>query len=182
MRRDDARWFRALLRLFPAEFRGDFGRQMVDDFRDQREETAAQRGTRGKLGLWFRTVADVLRRAPLEHADVLRRDASYAIRILRRRPASTATVIASIAIGIGLNTALFTVVRGVLWQSLPFAGSDRLVRVVEVDPAFPDRFPHLTPGTSSTCVNKRVGSAASRLAPGLPRRSSSLASRRSSPA
>ena len=146
MRRDDARWFRALLRLFPAEFRGDFGRQMVDDFRDQREETAARRGTRGKLGLWFRTVADVLRRAPLEHADVLRRDAAHAIRILRKRPASTATVIASIAIGIGLNTALFTVVRGVLWQSLPLADSDRLVRIVEVDPAFPERFPHLTPG------------------------------------
>jgi predicted permease len=119
---------------------------MVDDFRDQREETAARRGTRGRLLLWCRTVADVLRRAPMEHADVLRRDAAHAIRILRRRPASTATVIASIAIGIGVNAALFTVVRGVLWQSLPFADSDRLVRVVEVDPAFPDRFPHLTPG------------------------------------
>ena len=146
MRRDDARWFRALLRLFPAEFRGDFGRQMVDDFRDQREETAARRGTRGRLLLWCRTVADLLRRAPLEHADVLRRDAAYAIRILRKRPASTATVIASIAIGIGLNTALFTVVRGVLWQSLPLAGSDRLVLIVELDPAFPERFPSLTPG------------------------------------
>ena len=33
MSRDDARWFRALLRLFPSEFRGDFGRQMLEDFR-----------------------------------------------------------------------------------------------------------------------------------------------------
>ena len=30
--------FRALLRLFPAEFRGDFGEQMVQDFEDQRQE------------------------------------------------------------------------------------------------------------------------------------------------
>ena len=92
----------------------------------------------------------------------------HAIRILRRRPASTATVIASIAIGIGLNTALFTVVRGVIWQSLPFPGSDRLVRVVEVDPALPDRFPHLIRATSSICVNEHAGSVASRLAPGPP--------------
>jgi putative ABC transport system permease protein len=146
MGKDNARWFRALLRLFPSEFRGDFERQMVEDFREQREEAAARRGTRGMLRLWLRTIVDVLRRAPQEHADVLRRDASHAIRILSKRPASTATVVASIAIGIGLNTALFTVVRGVLWQSLPLAGSDRLVRVVEADPAFPDRFPHLTPG------------------------------------
>jgi len=146
MRRDDTRWFRALLRLFPSEFRGDFGRQMVDDFRELHEDAAARSGQDGIRRLWLRTVGDVLRRAPQEHVDVLRRDASHAIRILRRRPASTATVVASIAIGIGLNAALFTVVRGVLWQSLPFADSDRLVRVVEVDPAFPDRFPHLTPG------------------------------------
>ena len=146
MSRDDARWFRALLRLFPSEFRGDFGRQMVDDFREQREDAAGRRGPRGPVRLWLRTIADVFRQAPLEHADVLRRDASHAIRILRRRPASTAIVIASIAVGIGLNTALFTVVRAVLWQSLPFADSDRLVRIVEFDPAFPERFPHLTPG------------------------------------
>ena len=38
------RWFRALLRLFPSEFRGDFARQMVEDFRDQSEEAAARRG------------------------------------------------------------------------------------------------------------------------------------------
>ena len=146
MSRDDARWFRALLRLFPSEFRGDFGRQMVEDFRELSLDVAARRGARGKLALWFRTVVDVARRAPAEHADVVRRDAAHAIRILRRRPASTGTVVATIAIGIGLNAALFTVVRGVLWQSLPFTGSDRLVSIVEADPAFPDRFPRLTPG------------------------------------
>jgi putative ABC transport system permease protein len=134
MSRDDARWFRALLRLFPSEFRGDFGRQMTDDFRDQRDDAAASHGARGIRRLWLSTVADILWRAPQEHLDVLRRDASHAIRLLRRRPASTATVIASIAIGIGLNAALFTVVRGVLWQSLPFPDSDRLARIVEVGP------------------------------------------------
>jgi hypothetical protein len=117
------RWFRTLLRLFPMEFRGDFGQQMAEDFREQREEAGARRGPRGIRRLWLRTVVDIVRRAPQEHADVLRRDAAHAIRILRRRPASAATVIASIAIGIGLNTALFTVV----WRSTPsspFANPD----------------------------------------------------------
>jgi hypothetical protein len=118
---------------------------MVDDLRDQRQEAATRRGTRGRLELWLRTVADVLWRAPVEHADVLRRDAAYAIRILRRRPASTATVIASIAIGIGLTTTLFTIVSAVLWQSLPFPEAERLVRIVEFDPGS-QRTAYLTNG------------------------------------
>jgi len=77
---------------------------------------------------------------------VLRRDATHAIRLLRKRPASTATVIASIAIGIGLNTALFTMVKGVLWDSLPLPGADRLVRIVEVEPRSPQRTRVLTSG------------------------------------
>jgi hypothetical protein len=36
------RLFRALLRVFPLEFRGDFGRQMTEDFRDQREDAATR--------------------------------------------------------------------------------------------------------------------------------------------
>ena len=109
---------------------------MVEDFRDQREEAAAR--ARHARNAW--AVAPHRRRRPPAGPAGARRRASprrlSRDQILRRRPASTATVIASIAIGIGLNTALFTVVRGVLWQSLPFAGSDRLVRVVEVDPRF----------------------------------------------
>jgi putative ABC transport system permease protein len=133
MSRDDSRWFRALLRLFPTEFRGDFGRQMAEDFRDQRDDAAGRRGRRGPVRLWLRTIADIIWRAPLEHADVLRRDAAYALRMLHKRPAATATVVASIAIGVGLTTTLFTVVNSVLWQSLPFPSADRLVRVIEVD-------------------------------------------------
>ena len=139
-------FFRALLRVFPSEFRGDFGRQMIDDFRDQREDAASRSGALGVLRLWLRTAVDVIRRAPREHFDVFRRDASHAIRLLRKRPASTATVVLSLAIGIGLNTALFTVVSGVLWQSLPLAESDRLVRIFEVDPKSPERTAHLTQG------------------------------------
>ena len=139
-------FFRALLRVFPLEFRGDFGRQMTEDFRDQREDAASRGGAFGVLRLWLRIAADFIRRAPQEHFDVLRRDASHGIRILRKRPASTATVALSLAIGIGLNTSVFTVVSGVLWQSLPFPGSGRLVRIVQVDPKSPERTAYLSHG------------------------------------
>ncbi|MGH9308379.1 MAG: hypothetical protein ACRD1U_03345 [Vicinamibacterales bacterium] len=55
-----------LLRLFPAEFRGDFGNEMAADFQDQRADAAA--AGRWSLGrLWVRTMIDVTRRVPLEH-------------------------------------------------------------------------------------------------------------------
>ena len=121
------RVFRALLKLFPAEFRGDFGEAMTADFRDQRREVEG--APRHVRRLWLRTVVDVLRRAPREHLDVLSHDAAYAVRALRRHPVAAATAILSLAIGIGLNSAVYSVVSAVLWRSLPFTGSDRLVSV-----------------------------------------------------
>lgn len=125
------RLFRALLRLFPFEFRGDFGEQMTADFRDQRRDAGGR--PRDVRSLWTRTAVDLLRRAPREHLEVLWRDAVHALRVLRRHPASTATAVLSLAIGVGLNSAVFSLVRGVLWQDLPFAAGDRLVLVGLVD-------------------------------------------------
>jgi putative ABC transport system permease protein len=65
--------------------------------------------------------------------------------MLRKRPASTATMVASIAIGVGLTTTLFTVVNRVLWQRLPLPSADRLVRIVEVDQSS-QRTAYLTSG------------------------------------
>jgi putative ABC transport system permease protein len=129
------RLFRALLRLFPAEFRGDFGDQMSADFHDQRRATDGR--PRELRRLWTRTTFDVVARALYEHLDVLRRDAVYALRTLRRHPVSTATAVLSLAIGIGLNSAVFSVVNGVLWRDLPFPDSDRLVQIGTVTPDDP---------------------------------------------
>jgi predicted permease len=126
------RVFRRLLRLFPAEFRGDFGDEMASDFEDQRADAARREG--GIRRLWWRTVVDVLRRAPREHADVIRRDIGYALRLLRRNRALAIGGIATLALGIGLNATVFAVVSGVLLRDLPIDGSSRLVRVYEVSP------------------------------------------------
>ena len=59
----------------------------------------------------------------------LRQDVGYALRTLRRTPAFTAVALVTLALGIGANSAIFSVVHGVLLESLPFRDADRLHQV-----------------------------------------------------
>ncbi len=56
-------------------------------------------------------------------------DIRYGARSLRKNPGYAAAAILTLALGIGANTAIFSVVHGVLLQSLPYGGGDRLVRL-----------------------------------------------------
>src|SRR5437868_5871453 len=63
--------------------------------------------------------------------DRLLRETRYALRVLRRNPGFAAVAILTVALGIGMNTAVFTVVNAVLLRSLPYPNADRLVWLAE---------------------------------------------------
>jgi len=66
-------------------------------------------------------------------------DLRYALRVLVRTPSFALAVIVVLALGIGANTAIFSIVNAVLLRPLPFSEPDRLVRLFHVPPqaAFP---------------------------------------------
>ena len=122
------RLYRILLRFYPGEFRDDYGREMLLAFR---ERSSHDRGAGAVLRLWAQLLADSIVRAPGEHLDVLRQDVRYAVRSLRRAPLFTLTAVATLALGVGANTAIFSVVHAVALRPLPYEAADRLVRVWE---------------------------------------------------
>ena len=63
----------------------------------------------------------------------LLRDVRYAFRAMRRSPAFSLVVILTFALGVGVNTAIFSVVNAVLLKPLPYPDSERLVRLGEAN-------------------------------------------------
>ena len=65
--------------------------------------------------------------------DRLIRDLRHAVRVLLKTPVFTSVVVFTLAVGIGANTAMFSIVNGVLLQGLPFKHADRIVDLNEVE-------------------------------------------------
>ena len=66
--------------------------------------------------------------------DMLGQDVRFALRSLRKYPSYAAVVLLTLGLGIGANTAIFSVVHAVLLRPLPYANGDRLVEVRQQQP------------------------------------------------
>ena len=91
---------------------------------DRLEAKVAESGGRRSMG------ARLLRLSAESAADVL-----HGLRVLLQRPGFTAAVLVTLALGIGANTAVFTILDTALLRPLPYAEPERLVRIWENNPA-----------------------------------------------
>lgn len=115
--------YRLLVKLYPARFREEYAgpleRQFQDDYADVRSGPQLVR-------FWARTLGDFVRSMPQQLARELWQDARYATRLWTRHPLSVLFSVSVLAIAIGVNTGVFSVVNGLLLRSLPFSAPDRL--------------------------------------------------------
>ena len=121
------RFYRALLRLYPASFRREYGDEMTVVF----AQACAVATPLGKVWLFLRAAADDVLNAAAVHGNILIQDLRYTARTLHRARGFALTAILVTALGVGANTAAFSVADFVLLRPLPFADPDTLVRLCE---------------------------------------------------
>lgn len=136
-------WVRGLVRLHAPAFRARWGAELESTLERSLELERRRGGLAGRLSS-VRAGWDLLRsaarsraggrssgggRRPDGPASGLPADLRHTLRSLARQPAFTWTVIATLAIGIGASTVVFSLVYGFLFRPLPFEDADRLVMV-----------------------------------------------------
>ena len=123
--------FEAVLHLYPASYRDEYGREMtlvlIDRLRSEHNAVA-------RAAMCLGAIASVLADAPKQHALVLAQDLRLAFRLIRREVWFAIVAIGTVAIGIALSTAVFSVGKSLLVDPLPYRESERAAMVWVTNP------------------------------------------------
>jgi len=109
--------------------------QYTDDLvRSGMSREKAARVIRAELGSPLNIKADCREAFGVHFFDEFRRQLSYAVRLLRKTPAFTATALLTLAVCFGANLTIFAVIDSVLLRPLPFPAPDRLMTIFNTYP------------------------------------------------
>src|SRR5437667_2745016 len=114
-----------------AEMESHLQMHIEDNLRSGMSPAEARRQAFIKLGGIEQTKEIYRDRRSLPFFETMLQDFRYGARMLRKNPGFTAVVVLTVALGVGANAAIFSVVHAVLLKSLPYPESDRLVMVWE---------------------------------------------------
>src|SRR5262245_42519570 len=117
-------FYRALLRLYPASFRADYAGELARVFAQTVRD-------RGRLAAALGAIADVVANPSLLPWTLLIQDLRHSVRTLNGSRGFALAAVMITALGVGANTATFSVADFVLFRPLPFPEPDTLVRVCE---------------------------------------------------
>ena len=161
-----------LLLLFPRAFRERYGAELLDTFAERWRE---ERSRAGQMEFLIRTFSNLVLSAVRARVDGMRgasepaavavatrqsprrrssgdgfmwrfaEDIRYALRFLGRNPAFTLIVLLTLGLGIGMNTAVYSVLYGALYAPLPYGDADELVWVGRTHPSLGNTLLPLSP-------------------------------------
>ncbi len=122
------------------EFRSTLDAYQEDLVRQGFPEDEARRKARIDLGQLAAQNETYRRAIGLRPFDELSGDLRYGLRALRRNPGFAAVAVLSLALGIRATTAMFSLIYAVLLHPFSYAGADRIMNPVMIDPQYPDDF------------------------------------------